>query len=81
LLFDNALNSIGKSKLRHRAAAACTLQLNLNDPVVGNIDKLDVTTVSLQRWPNHIECLLDTFLQIHVSSSLHRNRSYLVSIE
>jgi uncharacterized protein with von Willebrand factor type A (vWA) domain len=61
LLLQNTFNAVGQSQLRHRAAAACTLKLNLDDSFVRDVDKSHVAAVGLESRPNLIEYRLNLF--------------------
>ena len=62
LLLENSLNAVGQRELRHRAAAACPLKLNLYDSLISDIDESHITAVGLKRRANLIEYRLNSFL-------------------
>lgn len=62
LFLQHPLDTVREGQLRHRAAAAGTLQSNLNHAILCHFDQLDVSSVGLQGRTDLVERSLDTFL-------------------
>jgi hypothetical protein len=65
-IFENTLDTMSQSELRHWAALACALKLNSYNAVVGYVDKSNVATVGLKAWADLLDDLGNKILIYHL---------------
>lgn len=62
LLFQHSLNAIGEGELRHGTAAASADQLDLDDSVIADLNKLNIAAVRLKCGTDLVQRLLYALL-------------------
>jgi hypothetical protein len=66
LFLQHSFYAVGQSQLRHRTASAGTLESDLHYSLIGDVDQLDITAVSLESRTNLIEYRLNLRL-VHMT--------------